>query len=235
MVEVDLGDRVGVGRSLAGCDAIVHCAAIASPENVVPAELVHNNVMSTFNALEEAWGQGIRTAVLASSGSIYGTAWAPEELTVAEVPVDESTPLAYVDPYALTKDILERTGAMYARRGMQVTALRLHWILTAAEVREYVADAPPAANRRNLWGYVDLGEAARACVLALAPRPEAQRFEALVIAAEDTGRHEPTADLLARWSPDTRATEVLDGHAALFSSRRAGEVLGWKHRSTWRQ
>jgi hypothetical protein len=36
--------------------------------------------MSTFNALEEGWKVGIRTAVLASSGSIYGTAWSPEPI-----------------------------------------------------------------------------------------------------------------------------------------------------------
>ena len=86
------------------------------------------------------------------------------------VPIDEETALRYVDPYALTKDILERMGQMYARRGMQVTALRFHWILTPDEVRRYIAEAPPEDNRRNLWGYVDLAEAARACVLSLQPR-----------------------------------------------------------------
>ena len=77
---VDLRDREAVARSLRGVDAIVHCAGIASPENITPVRLLEANALTTFNALEEAWVQGIRTAVLASSGSIYGTAWSPEEI-----------------------------------------------------------------------------------------------------------------------------------------------------------
>jgi len=231
---VDLRDREAVARSLRGVYAIVHCAAIPSPENITPLRLFEINALTTFNALEEAWTQGIRTAVLASSGSIYGTAWSPEELTVAEVPVDEDTELRYVDPYALTKDVLERTGQMYARRGMQVTALRFHWILTPDEVRRYIAEAPPEANRRNLWGYVDLAEAARACVLSLRPRTEAERFASLLIAAEDTGKEQPTAELLAQYSPDTVIPADLAGTASLYDCRRAAEVIGWTHRSRWR-
>lgn len=231
---VDLMDREAVARSLVGVDAVVHCAGIASPENIEPVRLLEANAITTFNALEEAWRLGIRTAVLASSGSIYGTAWSPEEIGVPEVPIDEDTELRYVDPYALTKDVLERMGQLYARRGMQVTALRFHWILTPDEVRRYIAEAPPEENRRNLWGYVDLAEAARACVLSLHPRPEAERYAALVIAAEDTGMDEPTADLLAGYSPDTKVRGDLAGTVSLFDCRRAAEVIGWRHHSRWR-
>lgn len=216
-----------------GADAIVHCAAKASPEGIEPARLFELNAISTFNALEEAWKLGIRTAVLASSGSIYGTAWSPEELDVPEVPIDEGTELRYVDPYALTKDVLERMGQMYARRGMQVTALRLHWILTPEEVRRSIAEVPAEDNRRNLWGYVDLSEAARACILALSPRPTT-RYAALVLAAEDTGRPEPTEQLLHEHFPNTTIRHPLPGTASPYSSARATEVLGWHHRSTWR-
>ncbi|MGW1339891.1 NAD-dependent epimerase/dehydratase family protein [Kribbella sp. NPDC002412] len=232
---VDLLDREVVAGSLGGVDAVVHCAGIASPENIEPAELLRINAITTFNALEEAWKQGIRTAVLASSGSIYGTAWSPEELPVPAVPIDEETPLRYVDPYALTKDVLERTGEMYARRGMQVTALRFHWILTPDEVRRYITSAPPEDNRRNLWGYVDLAEAARACVLSLNPRPESERYAALLIAAEDTGMLQPTTDLLAQYLPDTEIRTDLPATACLYNSRRAADVIGWTHHSRWRE
>jgi nucleoside-diphosphate-sugar epimerase len=231
---VDLSDREAVARSLAGVDAIVHCAGIATPENVEPVRLLEANAITTFNALEEAWTLGIRTAVIASSGSIYGTAWSPEEIGVPSVPIDEDTALRYVDPYALTKDLLERMGQMYARRGMQVTALRFHWILTPEEVRRYIAGAPPEDNRRNLWGYVDLAEAARACVLSLRPRDPSQLYAALVIAAEDTGMHQPTKELLARYSPETTIHGDLPGTTSPFDSRRAAEVIGWTHRSRWR-
>ncbi|MGZ4509676.1 MAG: NAD-dependent epimerase/dehydratase family protein [Blastococcus sp.] len=91
---VDLLDRRAVAESLRDADAIVHCAGIPSPENVIPADLVATNTMSTFNALEEAWQAGIRLAVLASSGSIYGTAWAPEPLTPPLRPRGRGQPAA---------------------------------------------------------------------------------------------------------------------------------------------
>jgi UDP-glucose 4-epimerase len=77
---VDLEDPAAARRSMAGCGAIVHCAGTPSPENIAPADLVRINTMTTFNALEEAWRAGIRVAVLAPSGSIYGTVWGPDEL-----------------------------------------------------------------------------------------------------------------------------------------------------------
>jgi UDP-glucose 4-epimerase len=124
-------------------------------------------------------------------------------------------------------------GQTYARRGVQVTALRFHWILTPDEVRRYIADAPPEDNRRNLWGYVDLGEAARACALSLQPRTD-NRYATLVIAAEDTGRPEPTAELLARYSPHTKIHTALTGTTSLFNTHQAANTIDWIHHSTWR-
>jgi len=109
---VDLLDSRAVAASVRGTDAIVHCAGIPSPEDVEPGDLLRINSVTTFNALEQAWRAGVRTAVLASSGSIHGTAWGPADVHPAYVPVDETSPLDYVDAYALTKDVLERTGAM---------------------------------------------------------------------------------------------------------------------------
>jgi nucleoside-diphosphate-sugar epimerase len=168
---VDLLDRSSVAASLRGVDAIIHCAAIPRPgAGVDPADLVQINTMSTFDALEEAWKAGIRIAVLASSGSIYRTAWSPQPTQPAYIPVDENSPLDYVDPYALTKDFLERMGRMFARRGMTVTALRLHWLLTRSEAR----DAVDSQQNRS-------GEDAYQC---------------LVIAAGETLATRPTAELI---------------------------------------
>jgi UDP-glucose 4-epimerase len=232
---VDLLDRHAVARSLRAADAIIHCAAIPSPEGIAPADLVHTNTMSTFNALEEAWSAGIRTAVLASSGSIYGSAWSPEPLTPPYVPVDEESPLEYVDPYALSKDLLERMGQMYARRGMTVTALRFHWILTRDEVRGLVDAVPEDDGARGLWGYVDLEDAARACVLSLTPRTGEDRYQALLIAASDTRVGRPTEELLAQHCPDSELRIALRGTAGGFDCSRARRVIGWTPRARWRE
>lgn len=226
---VDLMDRAAVASSLAGCAAIIHCAGIPSPEDIEPVDLVRTNTLTTFNALEEAHRAGVRTAVLASSGSIWGTAWS-REVQHEVVPVDEESPLRYVDPYALTKDFVERMGQMYARRGLRVTALRFHWILDPDGVRDLAGpqpdDDPQAIG--NLWGYVDRADAARACLLALDPRPGTGPYEALVIAAARTASRTPTRELVARHLPGVEVRAPLAGHAGLFDTRRAREVLGWE-------
>jgi nucleoside-diphosphate-sugar epimerase len=231
---VDLLDRHAVARSLESAEAIIHCAAIPSPEDIAAGDLVHTNTMSTFNALEEAWTVGIRLAVLASSGSIYGTAWSPEPFAPPYVPVDEDSPLQYVDPYALTKDFTERMGQMYARRGMTVTALRLHWILTVEEVRQLVDGISGEEGARSLWGYVHLEDAARACLLALEPRDEHDGYETLLITANDTRVTRPIEQLLAQHCPNTELRASLTGQDGAFDCSRAHRVLGWSPRSRWR-
>lgn len=230
---VDLLDRSAVARSLAGCDAIIHAAGIPSPADIEPVDLVRTNVLTTFNALEEAHRAGCRLAVLASSGSIWGSAWS-DEVSHRRIPVDETNPLDYVDPYAFTKDVLERAGQMYARRGMTVTALRFHWILDPDEVRTQAAGQTEEEGVKNLWGYVDREDAARACVLALSPRPGTGPYTCLVIAAADTTRRTPTRELLARHLPDIEVTAIPEGTAGCFDCSRARDVLGWEPRASWR-
>lgn len=223
---VDLEDPAAVRASMRGCDAVVHCAGIPSPEDIAPADLVRTNTMTTFNALEEAYAAGIRTAVLASSGSIYGTAWGPAELRQPYVPVDEDSPLQYVDAYALTKDLMERMGQMYARRGMTVTALRFHWIMAPGERESLGLDE--ATETKNLWGYVSLADAARACVLGVGPHRDRERYEVCVVAADRTWSGTPTVELLDRFSPGSERRGDLPGGAGLFDVRRAERVLGWR-------
>lgn len=230
VLPVELGDPAAVAASMAGCEAIIHCAAIPSPEGVEPDELVRNNTMTTFNALEEAWKAGIRTAVLASSGSIYGTAWSPEPISQLYVPVDEDSPLQYVDPYALTKDFVERTGQAYARRGMAVTALRFHWILIPTELDELTAAQPVEDEIKNLWGYVDLDDAARACILSLRRDASREPYAVLVIASDRTWANQPTADLLRRYCPDTEQRIAFEGNQGAFDTTRARELIGWQPR-----
>lgn len=231
---IDLTDAEAVARSMQGATAIIHCAAIPSPEHTAPSELVRNNTMACFNALEQAWVAGVRTAVLISSGSIYGTAFSPEPLLFSDLPVDESTPIEFVDPYALTKDFTERMGEMYARRGMAVTALRLHWILTAEEAEKVAHTTDDADGVANLWGWIELEDAARACLLALQPTPEHRGYEAVVIASDETLSETPTDVLLDRHLPAARRRKDFPGHSGAFDTSHAAAVLGWHPTRSWR-
>ena len=231
---VDLTDAEAVARSMRGATAIIHCAAIPTPEHTEPSELVRNNTMACFNALEQAWLAGVRTAVLVSSGSIYGTSFSPEPLLFSAVPVDESTPVEFVDPYALTKDFTERMGEMYARRGMTVTALRPQWILTSAEAEQIAHSRSDADGAASLWGWIHLEDAARACVLALHPLPEHRGYEAVVIASDETLSETPTEELLDRHLTAATRQQNFEGHTGGFNSSHAASVIGWHPTRSWR-
>jgi UDP-glucose 4-epimerase len=235
---VDLLDPVAVAESMRGADAVIHCAAIPAPVNIEPVDLMRINTLSCFNALEQAWLAGIEVAAVASSASIYGPAWSDEwaspPLRFDSVPVDEDTPLTFVDPYALSKDVTESTSRMFARRGMTVTALRFHWIASVEQARERAATEPEAEGAVGLWGYTDLSDAARACILSLEPLPAHRGYEALVIVADDTLSEVPTEELLDRHLPTITRRRPIPGTGTAFDSSRAAETIGWRPERSWR-
>jgi UDP-glucose 4-epimerase len=97
VIEGDIRDRATVARAAAGCDRVLHLAAIASVTRSFddPAETEAVNVDGTANVLAAARDAGVRRVVLASSCAVYGTT---DALPVAEaaVPHPES-------PYAQSK------------------------------------------------------------------------------------------------------------------------------------
>jgi len=154
--------------------------------------------------------------------------------------VDEDHPMRPCEPYGLSKEVDERTAAMFARRtGMSVAALRFHWIATAAEQQDRRQQLKPlegdaAEDLRLLWGYVDVRDAARACRLALeaaARRPYG--FAPMNIVAADTLSTRPLADLLAL-APQIEVRAELTGTCGGFSIERARDVIGWTPQHSWR-
>ena len=117
---------------------------------------------------------------------------------------------------------------------MTVTALRFHWILTRDEVRSLVGATSEADDARNLWGYVDLQDAARACLLALTARADGASFEALLIAAGDTRVTRPIGELLAEYCPDSELRAPRVGTAGAFDCSRARRLIAWTPQSRWR-
>jgi UDP-glucose 4-epimerase len=231
--QLNLLDYAATVESMTGASTVLHLAAHPSPEGVEPSWLVYNNVMATFNVLEAAAHHHVERVVLASSGSIYGTAWSPTLRRPSYVPIDEESPLDFVDPYALSKDLSERTGQMFARSGMSVIALRFHWVLRADELRTIWDTTGGEDGARNLWGYIELADAARACTLALTAAIPGGSFHPLVIAAADTTMSRPTAELLDEWFPGLECQRELPGRSSAFNCTRARELIGWQPRFQW--
>lgn len=233
---VEMGDLGQVIGAAAGREAIVHLAAIPDP-SADPNEVVFlNNVGATYNALQAAMTIGIERVIIASSVSAYGMAWARPTFPPLFVPLDECHPFLAKDPYALSKETDERTAEMFVRRcGMTVLAYRLNWVAQPGEARRRAlsADNSPERDATNLWGYIDVRDAARAFRLGL--EADLAGFIPLNITANDTLRREPTEELVRALLPTTEVRESLPGTVSPWDNRRAREILGFVPAFSWRE
>jgi nucleoside-diphosphate-sugar epimerase len=238
-VQTDLHDVGQVAYAMKGCAAVIHLGAIPNPYDHPDEVVFHNNTLATFSVFQAASMLGVTRIAFASSGSLYGTAWTPKRFFFQYAPVDEAHPFLPHDAYALTKEVDEATARMFVRRDhMSAAALRFHWIATRAQQRERVrqhGDEVTPAGGRELWGYVDLRDAARACRLAIeVAEVRPYGFRAFNIVAADTLITMPTKEAIRRATPDTEIRSPLPGFTGGFDISAAREVLGWEPEHSWR-
>ncbi|MFL5761980.1 MAG: NAD-dependent epimerase/dehydratase family protein [Thermomicrobiales bacterium] len=234
------GDTTNVGHmagAMAGCDAVIHLGAIPAPY-LHPDEVVFaNNVLGTFAVLQAASLVGIKKAVIASSLSALGTAYAVRLFAPPYVPVDEDIPLLGQDCYALAKEVDERTGEMFHRRvGMQVLAYRFSWVAHADDIKNMTAKIARDPRHDNwwrlLWSYVDVRDAAAACRLGI--EVDGLGFEVFNITASDTLSNAPTEELVRQYCPDTEIRSPITGTESAFSIAKARRLLGYEPHHGWR-
>jgi len=118
----DVGDRAALDRVWSAhgpFDGVLHFAAyLAVGESVAkPLRYYRNNAAGSACLLEAALEHGTRAFVLSSTCAVYGS---PER-----VPIDETTPLAPINPYGASKAMVERMLAdAEAAHGLRWAALR---------------------------------------------------------------------------------------------------------------
>lgn len=233
--ELELTDVKEVERALDGCDAAVHLAAIPAPGGRPDEEVFANNVLGTFAVFQAASHLGVGRVVAASSTAALGAAFAPQPFGPRYVPIDEAHPLLPQDPYGLSKEVGERVGAAFGRRGgLSVTALRFHHVTQPGEAARLAAGFEPGSEiaARELGGYVDVRDAARACRLGLEAPPPG--FEAFHITAADTLSRTPTLELVRRHFPEVEVRASLAGPVSAWSIAKAERLLGYVPRYSWR-
>lgn len=227
----DAGSPEAVRDALAGVDAVVHLAAMASPLHGTAREVFLGNTGATFTVLDEAARAGVRRAVVASSLSILGLPWAARPLHPAYLPVDEQVPLQIEDPYGLSKAVDEQIARALARmHGMAVVALRYPFVTDAAREEQRLAalTADPASGAADLWAYLDVRDAAAAAWQALS-RP-LSGFHRVFVAAPDTLAPYRTQDLIERYHPDSELRRPLPGREVPIDLGRARRLLGFTAR-----
>jgi nucleoside-diphosphate-sugar epimerase len=103
-VIADLGDAAALARALAGCEAVVHTAALHAPHvGVVPdSEFQRVNIDATEALLEASMRAGVRRIIYTSSTAVFGSAatpagragWVDETLAPAPETIYHSSKLA---------------------------------------------------------------------------------------------------------------------------------------------
>jgi nucleoside-diphosphate-sugar epimerase len=228
------------GECLAGggagsIGAVVHLAAIPAPGIVAEHDTLLHNASAAYLVCAEAGRRGVPRIVLASSFSAVGLAWADRDLSPVYVPVDEDHPTLVVDPYGLSKVVTEDIAAYTTRRfGTATVCLRFPFVGTGARLRSRLDEVhrDPAANRRELWAWLDSRDAAAAVRAALTTPLTGHHV--LNVAAPDTAATVPTRDLLRTYHPTTEVRADLSAHTGLIDTRRATTLLGFTPRYGWR-
>jgi len=215
--------------AFAGCDALIHMAAIPSPRGY-PDHVVHNNnVVGSYNALRAAAEHRIMRICQASSVNAIGLSFsrAPR---FDYFPIDEKHQNSVEEPYSLSKWICEQQADSFARRhaGMRIASMRFHWVVPDRTTAGGWFNQP--GEEKHLWGYTLYEAAARASVQSLTAGYDGH--EVFYIVAPDTTMDVPSLELAGRFFPEVPIKGDLSGHHSFFSSAKAERLLGWRHDAT---
>jgi nucleoside-diphosphate-sugar epimerase len=234
IVTGDARDPETVADALRGADAVIHLAAIPAPDREPDAEVFGRNTQATFTVLDEAGRAGVRRAAIASSYAICGLPFARRPLRMPYLPIDTALPLQITDPYALSKLTDEATAAMIWRQyGMSVVSMRLPFVGNREDrlprVARHWAD-DPRAGAAEVWGYLDVRDAARAMVAALDPAEPGNHV--VYVAAPETLAPYPTEELIEKFHPGVPHPPFA-GRAVPIDLAPARDLLGFTAEHVW--
>lgn len=236
----DLRDSGAVGRAAAGCDAVVHAAALPHDSAGTPEEILATNVLGTWHVLQAARKAGAARVVCFSSVQVFGIG--EGERPPEYLPVDDDHPRNASRPYGVSKCLAEDLCAgVTATSGITTVCLRpVHvWSRRHYEEATRCRQENPASEYEPYWefgAFVDVRDVAGA-VLAALRRPESGHAR-VTLCAPDISATAPSREMARRLCPDVpwRGGGEFDKDpwTALICGR-AGGVLGWEARHTWRR
>jgi UDP-glucose 4-epimerase len=227
-VRTDMADYDALVVAFAGCDAMIHMAAIPHPMND-PNHVVHNNnVVGSYNALRAAVENGILRLCQASSVNAIGQAYSREP-RYDYFPIDEDHPNYAEDPYSLSKWICEQQAEAFARRyeGISIASMRFHWVLPDRAFAAGHYSRLDWTPQKHLWAYTRRDMAADACLKSV--QTDLNGHEVFYIVAPDTAADRPSRDLAAEYLPGVPIRGDFAGRASFMTSAKAERLLGWVH------
>lgn len=239
-----IADRATVERAVAGCEAVIHAAALHKPDIARhPAQaFVDVNVTGTLNLLKAAVAAGCSRFVFTSTTSLMITREIREEAGDAAIWLDEdSGPLAPRNIYGVTKRAAEELCRLVSvEHGLPVVVLRTgrffpeeddtHRALLGENMK-----ANELLNRR-----LTVEDCAEAHLAALMRAPDVG-FGLYIISAPTPFTRDDMAELrrdaravIARYFPDAAALYAARGWSLperigrVYDARRIERELGFR-------
>lgn len=237
-VYADIADPPAMLNASAGCEAIAHLAAYASPHGAARADLLRVNVIGTQNVLDAAEAHGLAKVVLTSSVGALGFSFPTHPCLPDYLPVDAAHPRRPQDIYGLSKLANEESAAAVTRRcGLSTIVLRppLVMDLERAQAQGWLQRKVQQGGEKrdsSLWGYIDVRDQARAYRLAL--ESALTGHHVFFTMADDVAADLTALELAERFLP-TLASEAsrLPGNC-FYDLAPAREQLGFVAERTWR-
>ena len=244
-IEGDVTDsRFATTVAEADVEVICHLAAQIDVRVSVqdPLEDARLNVLGTINVLEAARKAGVRKVVFTSSGgSIYGE---PKQM-----PVDETTPVNPLSPYAASKVCGETYLGMYkGRYGLETTALALSNVYgprqdphgeagVVAIFGNAMLQGRPAfiyGDGTSIRDYVFVEDVADAFARATGDKGNGRRFNiGTGVGTSVRQLHTAVADAaLAPDDPNFAPARLGELQAITLDASLAGKELGWVARTS---
>ncbi len=222
------------GQGAQPVDAVVHFAAVPRILIAPDAETYRVNVMGTYNVIEAAAKMGVRKIIIASSETTYGVCFSEGQTDPAYLPLDEDYDVNPMDSYGASKVVNEVTARAFARRfGIDIYALRIGNVM---EPQDYAAfpdyAKSPATRRRIAFSYIDardLGQMVDCCLAK-----NGLGYQAFNVSNDNNSVPQPNAQLLAEYFPNVPLKRPITETEALFSSKKAREVLGFAPRYNYK-
>jgi UDP-glucose 4-epimerase len=235
--QVDLTDAGAVYALVAGCDVVVHTAAIPQPGRNAPHVVFGNNLMSTFNVLEASIAHGVKRLVNFSSETVPGFIFAQRRFDPEYLPVDEEHPIRPQDPYATAKWFGELLCERAVERAdIRCTSIRPCWVQDEGSYERNLGPIvrDPSVLIGNYCSYVDVHDLCDAVVRVL--ETDLPGHEVFYVASPDTiGGHPLEVTVREHYDGGGIAFRPLErDDASAISSAKATRLLGWTPTRSWR-
>ena len=221
-IQADMDDYDKLVDAFAGCDAVIHMAAIPSPGPPPRPRRPQQQRRGQLQRAAAAVENGIMRICQASSVNAIGHSYSRDP-HYDYLPLDEEHPNYSEEPYSLSKWICEAQADTFARRYEDISHRQHALPLGGAGARRWrprTSRSTPSHRKKHLFAYTRFDAAARACLLE--PRGQVQGPRGVL---HRRARHHDSTSRASRWRPSSsptcrsRATSAATRASSIRQSR----------------